>query len=179
MIHRAQTTTHLRELRNFPSNLRLPHIIPHTIKHNTTRNAPLLDNWHPLRRLERHARRIRRPRAQETHRGPSAHRELGNSCAIPSTHPSKLPSIATSLTRLAHPLVRLNLRIRRRAAKYARHVALHGGHEHVQRQYIPACAGSAAVQVSGAGDAVGRGVFDWRVGCAGGEGEAGYGMGEV
>ncbi|KAH5962225.1 hypothetical protein HBI85_147370 [Parastagonospora nodorum] len=79
----------------------------------------------------------------------------------------------------AHPLVRPHLRLGRRAAKHARHVALHRGHEHVQREHIPAGVGSAAVQVSGAGDATWWVVLDWGVGGAGGEGQAGYGVGEV
>ena len=74
--------------------------------------------------------------------------------------------------------MRPDLRIRRRAAKYAGHVALHRGHEHVQRQHIPARARPAALQVSGACDAAGRGVFDWGVGGAGGAGEAGLGAWE-
>jgi hypothetical protein len=76
---------------------------------------------------------------------------------------------------IAHTLVRPDFRFGRCAAEYACHGAFHGRHDYVFGLDLSARVGSAAVQVHGAGYAVGRAVFDWRVGCAGGEGEAEFG----
>jgi hypothetical protein len=73
----------------------------------------------------------------------------------------------------AYPLRRPDLYRDRRAAKHTRHGPLHGGHGYVQRVDIFAGVGPAAVQVPGAGHAVGGSVLDWWMGCACGEGEAG------
>jgi hypothetical protein len=73
----------------------------------------------------------------------------------------------------AYPLRRPDLHRDRRAAKHTRHGPLHSGHGYVQRVDIFAGVGPAAVQVPGAGHAIGGSVLDWWVGCACGEGETG------
>ncbi|EAT85896.1 hypothetical protein SNOG_07245 [Parastagonospora nodorum SN15] len=68
--------------------------------------------------------------------------------------------------------------LKKRIADPAR-IANWGTAAQYQREHIPAGVGSALVQVSGAGDATWWVVLDWGVGGAGGEGQAGYGVGEV
>jgi hypothetical protein len=72
----------------------------------------------------------------------------------------------------AHPLLRPNLHLRARAAEHAGHGSLHSRHDDVQWINLFTSLGSRALQVPRTRDAVGRVVFDWRVGCACGEGKA-------
>jgi hypothetical protein len=62
----------------------------------TTHNAPpFLPNRRPDGRIVRHARRLWRPRPQETHRRPRAHHELEHSGAVSGTFtPPPLPAFA-------------------------------------------------------------------------------------
>jgi hypothetical protein len=67
---------------------------------------------------------------------------------------------------IAHPLLRPDLRIRRLAAKYARNGPLHSRNDHVLGLHLPPRPGSTAFQVPGPRYAVGRIMFDRRMGCA-------------
>lgn len=66
----------------------------------------------------------------------------------------------------AHPLLRPNLCIRRLAAKYARNGPLHSRNDHVLGLNLPPRFGSAALQIPRPRYAVGRIMFDRRMGCA-------------
>lgn len=171
-------------------------------------HAAVLHHRHPPRRLVRHARRLRSPRPQETHRGPRAHSELEYGGAIsgtythtfhtspflciwskypiypslchylPSSYP--IPSTLTNIyyqllihTLIAYSCVLIDRNLHRRTPKHARNGTLHSRHSHVLGQHLCARAGSCAIQVFGPGYAVGRALFDWRMGGACGEGEAG------
>jgi hypothetical protein len=92
---------------------------------------------------------------------------------------SVAPYYPCSLTLAAHPLLRLNLHRCARATEHAGYGSLHSGYVDVQWIYLPTCFGSRAVQVLGTRDAVGGTVFDWRVGCACGEGEACFAQGAI
>jgi hypothetical protein len=145
-----------------------------TVQHNYN-NATLLDDRLPLRRLQRHARRIRRTRPQEAHRGPSSHRQLGNSRKLSSKPLFFLSThYPPRLTCTAHSLGSSDLRLGRRTPEHRRHGPAHRRHDYVLRQLVSARPRPAAIwKVCRSCDAAWWTVFDWRVGCAGGYEEAG------
>jgi hypothetical protein len=79
----------------------------------------------------------------------------------------------------AHPLLRPDLCIRCLAAKYARNGPLHSRNDHVLGLDLPPRLGSAALQVPGPRYAVGRIVFDRRMGCTCSAGTAGFTQTEI
>jgi hypothetical protein len=89
------------------------------------------------------------------------------------------PYCPCSLTLAAHPLLRLNLHRCARATEHAGYGSLHSGYVDVQWIDLLTRFGSRAVQVPGTRDAFGGTVFDWRVGCACGEGEACFAQGAI
>jgi hypothetical protein len=65
----------------------------HDVYLHIQHNAAVLDYRHPLRRLERHDWRVRRPRLEKKHRGSIAHYELEHRGSVPSTLTANLISL--------------------------------------------------------------------------------------